>query len=95
MIESVGYIIQDKQGTAIYGFGDTVSDSWEMVCEIGPFFDAYGNEIDESIAYETEFKTYGATANLIAQVKNEGGQISWHIINGIACTIAEFEKHLK
>lgn len=92
MIKSVGYIIQDKQGTAIYGFADTVSDAWKMVCEIGPFFDAYGNEVDESVVYETQFKTYGATAALINQVKEEGGAISWRIVRGVACTKEEAEQ---
>lgn len=92
MIESVGYVIQDKQGNAIHGFGDTASDAWEMVCEIGSFVDAYGDEMDESTAYETQFKTYGATAALINQVKEEGGAISWCIVRGVACTKEEAEQ---
>lgn len=92
MVESVGYIIQDKQGNAIHGYGETVCDAWKMVCAIGPFFDAYGNEIDESVSYETQFKTYGATADLINQVKEAGGAISWRIVQGVACTKDEAEQ---
>lgn len=95
MIKSIGYMIQDKQGYAIYAVGMTVSEAWSKICDIGPFFDAFGNDVHESIAYETQFKTYGATANLIAQVENEGGQIGWHIIDGVGCTIAEFEQNSK
>ena len=91
-IEAAGYMIQDNQGNAIYGIGATVDEAWAMVVDgVGTFFDAYGNNIPADQAYETQFKTYGATATLIAQVKSEGGAIAWAIVRGVGCTIAEVD----
>lgn len=92
MLESVGYMIQDIQGNAIYGIGTTVDDAWEMVVDsVGTFFDSYGNVIPTDQAYETQFKTYGATAGLMAQVMTDGGNISWCVLHGIGCNVAEME----
>jgi hypothetical protein len=89
-IEAAGYIIQDKQGNAIFGFGDTVVEAWAMAVDgAGPFFDAYGNEKSDEAAFTEDFKTYGATAALIDQVRSEGGAIAWGLVNGVACTVAE------
>ena len=92
MIEAAGYMIQDNQGNAIYGIGATVDEAWAMVVDgVGTFFDAYGNDIPADQAYETQFKSYGASAALMAQVKAEGGAIAWGVVRGIGCTIAEEE----
>lgn len=92
-IKSVGYIIQDKQGYAIYGYGDTVDEAWQMVkADADPFIDAYGNEMDDETAYTTGYKTYGATAALIEKIKTEGGAIAWDVVEGVACTIEEGEQ---
>lgn len=89
-IEASGYIIQDKQGNAIYGTGSTVVEAWaQVVAEAGPFMDAYGNEKDDERAFVEDFKAYGATAALIAKVKTEGGAIAWDVVRGIACVPGE------
>jgi hypothetical protein len=89
-IQSAGYIIQDKQGNAIYGYGDTVAEAWAMTVDgAGPFFDAYGNEKADEAAFIEDFTTYGATAALIDQVRSEGGAIAWGVVKGVACTVAE------
>ena len=45
-IEAAGYIIQDIQGNAIHGFGDTVDEAWQMVVDsVGSFSNAYGKGI--------------------------------------------------
>ena len=91
-IKSTGYIIQDKQGNAIFGYGATVDDAWEMVKDgAAPFFDAYGNEKADEDAYTQDFKTYGATAALLAQLAASGGAIAWDVVDGVACTIEEVE----
>lgn len=91
-MEVAGYIIQDKQGTAIFGFGATVDEAWEMVKDgVGTFFDAYGNEKAEDAAYTEDFTTLGATADLLAQVAADGGDIRWGRVRGIACTVEEEE----
>lgn len=91
-ISAAGYMIQDRQGYAIHGIGETVDEAWaEVVAGAGPFFDAHGNERDAETAYLEEFTTYGATAALLAKVRAEGGAISWAVIGGVACTREEAE----
>ncbi len=92
-IEAVGYMIQDKQGNAIYGIGATVVEAWAMVVDgVGTFMDAYGNDIPADTAYETQFTTYGASAALMAKVEAEGGAIAWDVVQGVACTREEAEQ---
>ena len=91
-MKPAGYIIQDKQGYAIFGAGDTVEQAWQQAMEAGPFFDAFGNEKDPDAAYIEDFQTYGATAALIAKVQAEGGAIAWDVIQGVACTNEEAER---
>lgn len=89
-VEAAGYIIQDIQSNAIHGFGDTVDEAWQMVVDsVGSFSNVYGNTIDPDLAYETQFKTYGATARLMNVVAECGGNIAWRVVFGIACTPAE------
>lgn len=90
MSEAAGYIIQDIQGNAIFGFGETVDEAWRMVVEgVGRFSDAYGNEVDPDVAYETQFRTYGATPRLLDLVAERGGNIAWRVVFGTACTLYE------
>lgn len=91
-IIAAGYMIQDKQGTAIFGIGATVDEAWAQVVDgAGPFFDSYGNEKADDDAFVEDFRAYGATAALIAKVEAEGGAIAWDVIYGVACTIQEAE----
>lgn len=90
---AAGYMIQDKQGNAIFGVGETVDEAWSQVVDgAGPFFDAYGNEKDEDTAFKEDFRVYGATEALIAKVKADGSAIAWEVVDGIACTEAEAAK---
>ncbi|WP_304615821.1 hypothetical protein [Paracoccus sp. (in: a-proteobacteria)] len=82
---AAGYMIQDIQGTAIYGVGATVDEAWQQVAALaGPFFDAYGELISDDQAYDTQFRAYGATADLIKEVQSCGGAIKWDVTQGIA-----------
>ena len=91
-IEAVGYVIQDIQGNAIYGIGETVDEAWAMVVDgVGTFHYAYGDDIPADEAYNTQFKTYGATKALMDQVMANGGAIAWGVVQGVACTVAEAE----
>jgi hypothetical protein len=86
MIKAVGYMIQDKQGNAIFGVGETVEEAWQQVVNgAGNFIDAYGDHISSDEAFLTQFRVYGATAALIDEVQTQGGDISWQIIRGVAC----------
>lgn len=89
-IEAAGYMIQDIQGNAIYGVGETVDEAWAMVVDgAAPFFNRVGDVISNDEAYETQFKTYGATKSLIDRVMERGGAIAWGKIGGVACTEEE------
>ena len=89
-IEAAGYMIQDVQGNAIFGIGETVEEAWAKVVEdAGPFFNAYGDEISNDEAYETKFKAYGASAALMTQVQEYGGLVAWGMVRGVACTEEE------
>ena len=89
---AAGYIVQDKDGYAIAGFGATADAAWAMTCDgIGTFHDAQGDDVAHEVARETQFLTIPATAALIAEVELRGGAISWTVVNGIACTDAEAE----
>jgi hypothetical protein len=80
-----GYIVQDKQGTAIYGYGLTVDTAWAMAAEsAGPFIDAYGNNMPIDEAFEVYFRVYGATRELLDKVNQHGGNIAWTVERGVA-----------
>lgn len=82
---AAGYMIQDIQGSAIYGVGETVDEAWAQVVDgVGTFHNAHGDEISPDEAYETQFKAYGATAELIAHVNDYGGEITWDVTEGVA-----------
>ena len=92
-MQAKGYMIQDNQGNAIFGVGESVTEAWRgVVRAMQSFTDAYGNTISSHEAYLTQFKVYGATAKLIAMVDALGGDISWRIVRGVACTVEEYEQ---
>ena len=94
-ITASGYIIQDTQGYAINGIGETVDDAWaNTIRDAGPFFYPSGTEKPEDVAFIEDFQAYGATAALLASVRENGGSgadISWDIVGGVACTADESE----
>lgn len=70
---AAGYMIQDRDGYAIHSIGFTAEEAWrELVANAGPFFDAEGNEKDDELAREEDFRTFGATAALIQKVEEYG-----------------------
>lgn len=89
-MESVGYIIQDKQGNAIFGFGATVDDAWAMVVDgCAPWIGIDGEERDHDEVFARDFTVYGATSTLLQHVREYGGATSWRIVGGVACTVEE------
>ena len=92
-ISPAGYIVEDRQSTAIYGTGITVEAAWAMAADgAGPFSDRYGNAISDDEAFERYFRAYGATQALLDLVARVGGAfLSWHVVDGIACTEAEYD----
>jgi hypothetical protein len=90
-IKAAGYIVEPKNGSAIYGIGATEDEAWASVVNAIGFFDRFGNDILPEEARETQFDIVPATAALIKKVEDEGGQIGWGHVNGIACTDTEEE----
>jgi hypothetical protein len=91
-METVGYIIQDNNGYAIFGIGATADAAWSMVVDcVGYFHDGRDNTISPQEARETQFRTYPATAALLNAVDEMGGAIAWDIVDGVACTREEGE----
>jgi hypothetical protein len=91
-IKATGYMIQDRQGNAIYAVGPSVDEAWaKVVRDAGPFWDRNGDEMTDDAAFEKDFRSHGASAALIAQVEEEGGCIGWGMVDGVACTVAEAE----
>lgn len=89
-LTATGYIIQDRDGYAIFGIGETKDEAWvEVVDGVGAFHGPDGGDIPADEARDTQFVTYPATAALLAQVRDCGGQIAWGMIDGVACTADE------
>jgi hypothetical protein len=92
-ITATGYMIQDKQGNAIFGIGETVDEAWaHVVDEAGPFFDINGDEKLADVAFAEDFRVYGATVALMQKVRDHGGAITWDVVGGVACTVEENEE---
>lgn len=83
---TAGFIIEDKDGLAIYGAARTEDEAWAQTVDgVGVFHDAQGEDISPEEA-RGQFVTHPATQALIDQVDEEGGAIYWVIMDGIACT---------
>ena len=91
-INSVGYVVTDKENNVIYGHGASVVEAWAEVVDgvrgdFGTNID--GEPITADQAFDSHYKVHGATAALLARVDDVGGAISWDLVNGVACTPAE------
>ena len=77
-INASGWMVQDRDGYAIFGVGDTEEAAWAQVA------DGVGDEMNAA-----DFMAFEASSALIQQVNECGGQIAWAVIDGVACTISE------
>lgn len=88
-----GYIAQDRDGYAIAGFGTTEAEARAAALPwVGPWEDRDGNTVgpdDPNFGFDAKFQVWPATAALLAKVADEGGQIAWDHVDGIACTVEE------
>lgn len=94
MTTSVGYIIIDQSEYAIYGYGPTVEEAWQMV--VTECRGDFGTTpYDEPLTADEAFATYHvlpASEALINQVKAVGGAIAWGKVGGVACAEAETDE---
>jgi hypothetical protein len=77
-INAAGWMVQDRDGYAIFGVGGTEAEAWAQVA------DGVGDEMDAE-----RFVAFEASAALIQQVNECGGAIAWAVIDGVACTTDE------
>ncbi len=94
--KTAGYVITDRNNEIIYGVGDTVDAAWNMIVQDGlaDRLNADGEPMDRDEVYEKHFRSHPATAALIAEVYERGGNISWGRVGRVLCTIAEEEATL-
>lgn len=95
-ITPAGFVIVMHNGPAIWGCGDTEANAWvdfragmdgagiRVVDE--PEEPAFGEPEPAAIS---DYRAAPATAALVRHVMNDGGDISWRIVDGIACTQEE------
>lgn len=85
------YVIYDSEETAIYGAGASVDDAWEAVMDnCDRPVNAFTGEPVSDDEWFAKFRVKGASADLLAQVESEGGNIAWgYKANGTTCTVAE------
>jgi len=94
--ESAGYIVY-QSCCAVFGTGDTL-DAAKIDAE--RWMDQPEPDLLESLPrgdngeISGEFYYLPATATLIAAVKEHGGDIAWHTVNGIAVTQSEYDESL-
>jgi hypothetical protein len=77
-IEVAGYIVHTDE--AIFGVGDTRESAWADAVR---FLDPESGEDDSTLHVKP------ATAALLAEVADQGGNIAWVTVSGVACTLAE------
>lgn len=88
--EIAGFVIQDKEGYAIYGTGATEDAAWaDVVADTRVFFDKNGDHISADEARVSRYVSYPATAALIDCVRENGGAIAWAVVDGVAHAINE------
>jgi hypothetical protein len=90
-LTTAGFIVSDD--TAIWGTGATRDAAWADMLDnmskvnIRVLTDGEEKAHEfESVTKAAGFQVKPATAALIAEVENNGGQFAWGEIGGIACT---------
>ena len=90
---AAGYIAQDNEGYAIAGIGETeAAAKADALPWVGPWEDRDGNTVGADhpeFGFDANFAIYPATQALLDMVREDGGAISWDVVDGVACTRAE------
>jgi hypothetical protein len=86
-IEIGGYIVTDDDNDddpdSVLGVGATEEAAWEDML-------AGREAIGPGSIRANDFKTLPASKALLKEAKTKGGdKVPWHIIDGVACTLAE------
>jgi len=96
-ITAAGYIVADNNNT-IYGTGESVADAWNEMTRVMREAQVVLLADDDdstdqlgSWTRESGFQVWPATRALLAQVDDQGGDLAWREVGGVACTRAEAE----
>jgi hypothetical protein len=89
-IAAAGHIVYQIDTAVIYGAGKTAEEAWTDAKE-------WRNEIasdsdDRPSLWPDRYAAVKATAALMREVEESGGDIRWTEIEGVACTKAEAEE---
>ncbi len=82
-----GYIVYQIDSAVIYGVGQTADEAWTDAEEW--LTDAITDAAEESGDWKAGLAVVEATAALMQQAQDSGGDIRWTEIDGVACTKAE------
>lgn len=94
-ITAAGFVVCNNE--AIWGVGATSDKAWADFVgnlEAGTVIVAEGEdapEDDSRWVRERDYRIRAATAALMQQVAERGGNIAWEVARGVCCTIEEFE----
>jgi len=87
---AAGYIVQDRDGYAIFGMGATAEAARaDALPNVGPWEDRDSNTVgadDPEFGFDAKFLVLPATQSLLDKVAAEGGAIAWDVVDRIACT---------
>ena len=94
-IAEAGYIVTDTQNYGIYSVGSTKDDAWdrfldEMARNNTTVLNEHRDDMDNCIL-ASDYTIRPATAALLSEVDENGGDIGWNEVNGICCTCDEAE----
>lgn len=96
-LQSAGYIVCDNE--AIHGYGPTADEAWadfmNTMAQANIRVVAEPDEADIDSpgdwTRESDYQIKSASAGLIQRVKDQGGNLAWSYVSGIACTREEEE----
>jgi hypothetical protein len=95
-IKSAGFVVCNNE--AIWSVGATSEQAWnsfvELMAENHTVIVEDGEEHPdgpEAWVEASDYKIRPATAALIEQVKERGGNVAWDVARGVLCTVEEFD----
>ena len=73
------YIIAEDGSEVIWGIGTTEDDAWKDWAKVIA-------ELDESTDRD-DYGCHEAARDLLTRVEDYGGDISWNLVDGVACLL--------
>jgi len=86
-ISAAGYVVYQIDTGVIYGVGQAANEAWTDAEEW--LEDAISDAAEKGLDWKVGLAVVRATAALMQQAQDSGGDIRWTEIEGVACTKAE------